>query len=106
MEFPCGLRDNKSPIKKIALNEFEEETGLKVISNLNLVCRLIVDTGRVENNFYGFITKSKFTNKKPEEGIKRILVSKEKLIELIKKDKFNHSLHVSHFTIAMLKKLI
>lgn len=107
LEFPCGLKDEKkNTIFKIAKKEFEEETGLKIITKPKLICKLKVDTGRVENNFFGFFVKSKFSKNKPEKGLKMSLVSKKKLIELIKNGKFNHSVHVSHFAIADMKNLI
>jgi hypothetical protein len=107
LEFPAGLHDKNIPKKKIIHKELFEETGLIPISNIRLLCKLTTDNGRMENNLFGYFVKTKRVNKNgTEKEIKNYLLSKKKIDYLIKSGKFNHSMHIAIYHIALKKGYI
>ena len=54
LEFPSGIVDKQIDLRKIAIEEINEETGLNV-SKLVFVEKVNIDVGRLENKAYIFL---------------------------------------------------
>ena len=104
-EFPGGIKDSKKNIIKIAKNEVEEETGLKVKKIIRIKTGLS-DTGRIQNKIHFFFARCYETYlKRVEKGIKVKFVTKKQLEKLIIKGNFDYNLHLSLYMLVKMKKL-
>ena len=56
LEFPSGIVDKQIDLRKIAIEEINEETGLNV-SKLVFVEKVNIDVGRLENKAYIFFAE-------------------------------------------------
>ncbi|MDC1476233.1 NUDIX hydrolase [Pelagibacteraceae bacterium] len=102
-EFPSGQIDkNESPVKSAA-RELFEETGYKSTYSPKRLLDFFPEPGRLSNKNYCFYTKKILKVKKPEKGIKISLVSKNKLLKLIRSKKFNNASHIAAFFLYLLK---
>ena len=106
-EFPGGLIDKGSNPKKSAENELLEETGYKNISKLKKIFSIYPEPGRLNCKYHCFFTDRVIRINKPEKGINLHLLSRSQILQLIKKDKFDHACHAYAFFsyLNMKKKL-
>jgi len=106
-EFPGGLKDSNLSIYKIAKQEVEEETGLKVKKLIKLKTTF-TDTGRIDNKVHLFFAKcfQSKNRKKIEDSVKVKFVTYKELLKLINKGKFNYNLHISLMMFVKNQKLI
>ena len=102
-EFPGGIIDNKSNPMNSAKTELYEETGYKCIRSPQKLFSIYPEPGRLDCKYFCFFTDKIIKINKPEKGIKLHLFSKSKILEMIKKDKFDHACHVYAF-LAYLNK--
>ena len=70
LEFPSGIVDKQIDLRKIAIEEINEETGLNV-SKLVFVEKVNIDVGRLENKAYIFFAEC---NQKNYLRMKKILM--------------------------------
>ena len=106
IELPGGLCDKDEIPEKSALRELHEEVGLISTTPPILLGPLSPDTGRLENNMWGFVVNAKECEKKnwrPEPGVERLFVSRKELFELILNGKFDHALHIAIVGLAVFK---
>ena len=104
-EFPGGLVDKKLSLKKIAIEEIEEETGLTVEKIIKIKTSYS-DIGRIINKFHFFYAEcSNKINPVKDKYIKVKFVSYNNLVKLIKKNKFQSPYHISLLTLAKIKDL-
>ena len=105
LEFPSGIVDKQIDLRKIAIEEINEETGLNV-SKLVFVEKVNIDVGRLENTAYIFFAecnqKKLFKN---EDNINVKFVTENELKNLIKKNKLINN-HIGAYYLAKLKKII
>tara|TARA_Y100000389_G_C17445466_1_gene511314 strand:- start:95 stop:613 length:519 start_codon:yes stop_codon:yes gene_type:complete len=105
LEFPSGIADKQIDLRKIAIEEINEETGLNV-SKLVFVEKVNIDVGRLENTAYIFFAecnqKKLFKN---EDNINVKFVTENELKNLIKKNKLINN-HIGAYYLAKLKKII
>ena len=104
-EFPGGLVDKKLSLKKIAIDEIKEETGLTVEKIIKMkTC--YSDLGRIINKIHFFYAEcSNKINPVKDKYIKVKFVSYNNLVKLIKKNKFQSPYHISLLTLAKIKDL-
>ena len=104
-EFPGGLVDKKLSLKKIAIEEIEEETGLTVEKIIKIKTSYS-DIGRIINKSHFFYAEcSNKINPVKDKYIKVKFVSYNNLVKLIKKNKFQSPYHISLLTLAKIKDL-
>ena len=104
-EFPGGLVDKKLSLKKIAIEEIEEETGLTVEKIIKIKTSYS-DNGRIINKIHFFYAEcSNKINPVKDKYIKVKFVSYNNLVKLIKKNKFQSPYHISLLTLAKIKDL-
>tara|TARA_B100001123_G_C15335528_1_gene1032709 strand:+ start:4878 stop:5393 length:516 start_codon:yes stop_codon:yes gene_type:complete len=96
-EFPCGWVDKGESPYKSAARELLEETGYKCLDKPKKLISFFEEPGRLNSRAICFYTKkiSKIGN--PENGIKVIFCSKKRIIQLIKRKKFNNASHIAAF---------
>ena len=103
-EFPSGWIDkNENPVNSAA-RELLEETGYKSLIKPKKLLTLYSDPGRLSNKTICYYTNKVFKLSKPEKGIKIIFCTKKKIIELIKKNKFNSASHIAAFSFYLLNE--
>lgn len=106
IELPGGLRDEGETPEKSALRELQEEVGLMSITPPQVLGPISPDTGRLENNLWGFVVNAEECTKnswQPEPGVERLFVSHNELYELILNGKFDHALHIAIIGLAVFK---
>ena len=104
-EFPGGLVDKKLSLKKIAIEEIEEETGLTVEKIIKIKTSYS-DIGRIINKSHFFYAEcSNKINPVKDKYIKVKFVSYNNLVKLIKENKFQSPYHISLLTLAKIKDL-
>ena len=95
-EFPSGQIDKgESPIKS-STRELLEETGYKAYNAKKLIS-FYSEAGRLSTKNYCFYTKKINKISKKEKGINIHLYSKNKIINLIKQNRFSNSPHIAAF---------
>jgi len=104
-ELPGGIVDKKKPLKKIAIEEVKEETGLTVIK-IKKLKSCYSDTGRLINKIH-FYYADCYKPKKiyVEEGIKVKFVNYSKLISMIKSGNFSYHLHLAAILLAKINNI-
>ena len=104
-EFPGGLVDKKLSLKKIAIEEIKEETGLTVEKIIKMkTC--YSDLGRIINKIHFFYAEcSNKINPVKDKYIKVKFVNYNNLVKLIKENKFQSPYHISLLTLAKIKDL-
>lgn len=103
-EFPMGwIEKGEKPIES-AIRELLEETGYQSLIMPKKLLILYPDPGRLSRNIICYYTNRIIKVSKPEKGIKIKYCNKKKIIELIKKNKFNNAAHISAFYHYLLKK--
>jgi len=96
-EFPSGWVDkNEKPIQSAA-RELLEETGYKSLMKPKKFMVLYPEPGRLNKKMICYYTSKVKKINSPEKGIKITYSSKEKIIELIRKKKFNSASHIAAF---------
>ena len=104
-EFPGGLVDKKLSLKKIAIDEIKEETGLTV-EKIIKIKTCYSDIGRIINKIHFFYAEcSNKINPVKDKYIKVKFVSYNNLVKLIKENKFQCPFHISLLTLAKIKDL-
>ena len=96
-EFPCGWVDLDEKPKKSAARELFEETGYKSLNQPKKLMEFYEEPGRMSSKAYCFYSKKLIKVKTPEKGITVHFFTKNKIIELIKKKKFNNGTHIAAF---------
>ena len=104
-EFPGGLVDKKLSLKKIAIDEIKEETGLTVEKIIKMkTC--YSDLGRIINKIHFFYAEcSNKINPVKDKYIKVKFVNYNNLVKLIKENKFQCPFHISSLTLAKIWNL-
>jgi len=104
IELPGGLNDSYEATAKVAVRELYEETGFRTLSEPLLLGRLTPDTGRLENQLWGyFITATPDPNWVPEPGVERVIYTKDQLRSDILNGTFDHGLHVAVIGLALMR---
>ena len=103
-EFPMGWIDKGEKPINSAVRELLEETGYRSLSVPKKLLILYPDPGRLSKNIVCYYADQIIKIGKPEKGIKIIYCNKKKVIELIKRNKFNSAAHISAFYHYLLKK--
>ena len=103
-EFPMGWIDKGEKPINSAVRELLEETGYRSLSVPKKLLILYPDPGRLSKNIVCYYADKIIKIGKPEKGIKIIYCNKKKVIELIKRNKFNSAAHISAFYHYLLKK--
>jgi ADP-ribose pyrophosphatase YjhB (NUDIX family) len=96
-EFPCGWVDLNEKPKKSAARELFEETGYKSLDTLKKLIKFYEEPGRMNSTAHCFFSKKLIKIKNPENGIKIHLFTKNEIINLIRKNKFNNGTHIAAF---------
>tara|TARA_B100001057_G_scaffold233252_1_gene233462 strand:+ start:338 stop:826 length:489 start_codon:yes stop_codon:yes gene_type:complete len=92
-EFPGGFIDKGSSPKKTAKKELFEETGYKCINNPKKIISFYPEPGRIKCKYFCYSANKIIKVNNPEKGINLHLFSKSQILNLIKKEKFNHACH-------------
>jgi ADP-ribose pyrophosphatase len=103
-EFPSGWVDLGEKPSDSASRELLEETGYKTEIKPKKLFTIYPDPGRLSKSMICYYTNKLTKISKPEKGIKVILCTKKKIIELIKKGKFNSATHISAFLYYLINK--
>jgi len=104
-EFPGGMVDKKLNLKKIAIEEIEEETGLTV-EKIIKIKTCYSDLGRIINKIHFFYAEcSNKINPVKDKYIKVKFVNYNNLVKLIKENKFQCPFHISLLTLAKIMDL-
>ena len=104
LEFPSGIVDKKIDLRKLAIEEINEETGYNV-SKLTFVDEVSIDVGRLENKAYIFFAEcNKEKLFKKDDNMKVKFFTENGLIDLIKKNKLINN-HIGAYYLAKLKKI-
>ena len=96
-EFPCGWIDLNEKPAKSAARELYEETGYKSLNIPKKLIKFYEEPGRMNSKAHCFFSKKLIKIKNPEKGIKIHFLSRNQIISLIKKDKFNNGNHIAAF---------
>jgi ADP-ribose pyrophosphatase len=96
-EFPCGWIDLNEKPEKSAARELYEETGYKSLHIPKKLIKFYEEPGRMNSKAHCFFSKKIIKVKNPEKGIKIHFFTKNEIIDLIKKDKFNNGTHIAAF---------
>ena len=102
-EFPSGNIEINESASQSANKELLEETGYKSKKKLKKILTFYTEPGRLTSKIYSYFSNSLIKIHKPERGIEIKFVSKEQLINLIKKGDFNNSSHITVFFSYLLK---
>jgi 8-oxo-dGTP pyrophosphatase MutT (NUDIX family) len=105
LELPGGLRDGDESPEVCALRELYEETGLTANGAPMVLGCLAPDTGRLENNLWGYavrVSGDVASNWQPELGIEPIWTTKTDLRKWLLSGEFNHALHIALIGMAQL----
>ena len=93
-EFPMGWIDKGEKPINSAVRELLEETGYRSLSVPKKLLILYPDQGRLSKNIVCYYADKIIKIGKPEKGIKIIYCNKKKVIELIKRNKFNSAAQI------------
>ena len=104
-ELPGGIVDQKKPLKKIAIDEVKEETGLIVIK-IKKLKSCYSDTGRLINKIHFYYADCRQPKKTYiEKGIKVKFVNYLELISMIKGGNFSYHLHLAAILLAKINNI-
>jgi ADP-ribose pyrophosphatase len=96
-EFPCGWIDINEKPEKSASRELFEETGYKSLTTPKKLIKFYEEPGRMNSQAHCFFSKKLIKIKDPERGITIHLYTRNEIINLIKKGKFNNGTHIAAF---------
>ena len=96
-EFPMGWIDNNELPIKAASRELLEETGYKTLIKPKELMICYPDPGRIKKKMYCFYSDRIRKISNEEKTIKVICCSKNEIIKLINKQKFNNASHIAAF---------
>jgi ADP-ribose pyrophosphatase len=105
LELPSGhVEKNETPAES-ASRELVEECGYRT-GDLDLLGKLLSDTGRNENRLWCFLTDSLATVSDfiPEPGVERVLIPVNTIPELIRSGEFDFSMHLAALLLAQMKR--
>ena len=107
LELPSGLFVQEDTIDHsgCAVQELAEEVGLCPVAPLELLGKMMPDTGRLENKMFAYFCRQavSISGWTPEAGVERLLVTKDELASLVLGGEFGHALHVAVVTLAILR---
>jgi len=103
-ELPGGHVSNNDPLKS-AFEELAEETGHHAERIIPLG-KLIVDSGRNQGYLFGYFATRLKQVGPVEDGIETCLVSRQKLLDMIRHGEFLHSLNIAVVFLAILQGFI
>lgn len=106
LEFPCGWIDIDETPSKSAARELLEETGYKSLIKPKKLIKFYEEPGRLNSLAHCFYSKKLVKIKQPEKGIKIFFYTKNEIINLIKKNKFNNGTHIAAFYKYLYLKII
>lgn len=108
-ELPSGHVENGENPKNAMARELKEETNCTV-KDVILLGELTPDTGRLENRLWAFYVEDLEVGELPapdkNEGIEVLLVSRERLFQMIREGHLNHALDLSVIALAIIKKYL
>ncbi len=96
-EFPMGWVDKGESSLQSSKRELLEETGYKSLIKPKKLFEFFSDPGRGSRSCICYYTNRLKKVKVPEKGIITALKSKEEIIQLIKKKKFNNASNIAAF---------
>ena len=103
-EFPSGwIDEGEKPIQS-ASRELVEETGFKSLIKPKKLIVAYPEPGRLSNKMTCYYTDQVIKVNSPEKGIKIFFCTKEKILKMIKNNKFNNATHIAVFYHYLLKK--
>ncbi len=108
LELPGGLHDGGGTPAETASGELEEEAGLRPIVPLIPLGCFDPDSGRLENQFWGFFAAQTemITGWQPEPGVSREAMTPDELISAIEAGRFTMALHIALIGLARMRGLI
>ena len=97
LEFPSGWVDlGEKPVKSAA-RELLEETGYKSTEKLKPLIKFYEEPGRVNSKAHCYVTNKITKVNNPEKGIKIFFYTRNEIVKLIEKNKFNNGTHIAAF---------
>lgn len=103
LELPGGLNDVAEEPAVVAIRELYEETGFRALSEPVLLGNLIPDTGRLENRIWCyFVTAAPESGWLPEDGVDRVIYTRDQLRSEILNGTFDHALHIAVVGLALM----
>lgn len=105
VELPGGLHEGDDEPVVTAARELQEETGFRAKTPPVLLGCLDPDSGRLENRFWCFYTNDieLLPDWRPEPGIERISMSRERLLASVQTGEFSAALHIAIMALAMIR---
>ena len=106
LELPSGLfmEDEIGGHNACAMRELAEEVGLFPVAPLEMLGKLMPDTGRLENNIFAYFCGRavSIADWTPEAGVERLLVTKAELAHLVRAGEFSHALHLAVLALGIM----
>lgn len=105
LELPAGMVEGERSVEEVAVNELEEEVGIKIEENeLVSLGKTIPVPHKLDMTIYGFFAKDLEFNSKqhlePDENIEIVPIQATKVFDMIKAGEIYQSDTISFLTIA------
>jgi ADP-ribose pyrophosphatase len=104
LELPGGLVDGPQSPAWVAAKELREEVGYDVVGEAVLLGKMLPDTGRLENSYWGYFARATPSlHWQAESEVERTLYTPEALQRAILDGEFDHALHIALLGLAMMR---